>query len=333
MEKYMVMPLLNSAFEPGTAEAVVERFEDKDLRNIARAELFYFTGRAGECCEIVEGYLSSEVIELRLSACMLYGYSNLTLGNAAAARRGLEGIQTCLRRAKRKKSSKEIFASCVMASYVGAVLLHLPTDGIPSLWEYSGMLPEGLRLFAMYVVAHQAYLNGEVWSAYGMGKAALFMTDKCYPISGTYIRCLMAMCIINRKHRADAEVELRRGWSLAEKDKLIEPFIEHHGLLRGLIESCIRKDDPEIYRRITDGVLSFSRGWMAIHNPEAKKKVTSELSAMEFSIAMLASEGWTNKEISDHLGISVNTVKHYLTDIFCKLNVKKRDELKKYMLK
>ena len=166
-----------------------------------------------------------------------------------------------------------------------------------------------------------------------MGKAALFMTDKCYPISGTYIRCLMAMCIINRKHRADAEVELRRGWSLAEKDKLIEPFIEHHGLLRGLIESCIRKDDPEIYRRITDGVLSFSRGWMAIHNPEAKKKVTSELSAMEFSIAMLASEGWTNKEISDHLGISVNTVKHYLTDIFCKLNVKKRDELKKYMLK
>ena len=28
-----------------------------------------------------------------------------------------------------------------------------------------------------------------------------------------------------------------------------------------------------------------------------------------------------------------NTVKHYLTDIFCKLNVKKRDELKKFMLK
>ena len=54
---------------------------------------------------------------------------------------------------------------------------------------------------------------------------------------------------------------------------------------------------------------------------------------MEFSIAMLASGGWTNKEIGEHLGISINTVKHYLTDIFCKLNVKKRDELKKFMLK
>lgn len=45
------------------------------------------------------------------------------------------------------------------------------------------------------------------------------------------------------------------------------------------------------------------------------------------------SGGWTNKEIGEHLGISINTVKHYLTDIFCKLNVKKRDELKKFMLK
>ena len=29
---------------------------------------------------------------------------------------------------------------------------------------------------------------------------------------------------------------------------------------------------------------------------------------MEFSIAMLASGGWTNKEIGEHLGISIKTV-------------------------
>ena len=89
----------------------------------------------------------------------------------------------------------------------------------------------------------------------------------------------------------------------------------------------------EAYQRITKGVISFSRGWMALHNPENRRKVTGELSTMEFSIAMLASGGWSNKEIGEHLGISINTVKHYLTDIFCKLNVKKRDELKKFMLK
>lgn len=40
-----MLPLLNSAFKPGTAVEVVERFEDSDFRNIARAELFIF--RAG----------------------------------------------------------------------------------------------------------------------------------------------------------------------------------------------------------------------------------------------------------------------------------------------
>lgn len=288
---YVVLPLLNSSFEPGRAREVVEGFVDVDLRNIARAELFYFMGQAEECCEITRGYLSSRVIELKLSACILYGYSNLTLGNVAAAKRGMEGIQSCVKIAMKKKVPKDVYASCLLAGYVGAVLLHLPTDGMPAFGEYSRMLPEGLRLFATYVMAHHTYLNGEIWSAYGMGKAALFMAERSYPISMTYIHCMMAVCAINRKHKQEA------------------------------------------YQRITEGVISFSRGWMALHNPENRRKVTGELSTMEFSIAMLASGGWTNKEIGEHLGISINTVKHYLTDIFCKLNVKKRDELKKFMLK
>lgn len=102
-----MLPLLNSAFKPGTAVEVVERFEDSDFRNIARAELFYFSGRAKECCEIAESYLEDEAIELRLSACILYGYSNLSLGNSAAARRGLEGIQECMKLVKREGASKE----------------------------------------------------------------------------------------------------------------------------------------------------------------------------------------------------------------------------------
>lgn len=321
---YMVLPLLNSSFEPGRAREVVEGFVDVDLRNIARAE---------ECCEITRGYLSSRVIELRLSACILYGYSNLTLGNVAAAKRGMEGIQSCLKLAMKKKVPADVYASCLLAGYVGAVLLHLPTDGMPAFGEYSRMLPEGLRLFATYVMAHHTYLNGEIWSAYGMGKAALFMAERPYPISMTYIHCMMAVCAINRKHKQEAQEEMLRSWELAKMDGFLEPFIEHHGLLRGLIEACIRNRDPEAYQRITEGVISFSRGWMALHNPENRRKVTGELSTMEFSIAMLASGGWSNKEIGEHLGISINTVKHYLTDIFCKLNVKKRDELKKFMLK
>lgn len=47
MSEHTVLPLLNSAFEPGKALEAVERIEDVDFRCIARAELFYFTGVPG----------------------------------------------------------------------------------------------------------------------------------------------------------------------------------------------------------------------------------------------------------------------------------------------
>lgn len=93
MNKYIVMPLLNSSFEPGKAREIVAGFEDMDVRNIAQAELFYFMGEAEASSEIAERYLTSEIMELRLSASMIYGYSNMTLGNLVAVQRGLEEIQ------------------------------------------------------------------------------------------------------------------------------------------------------------------------------------------------------------------------------------------------
>ena len=60
--------------------------------------------------------------------------------------------------------------------------------------------------------------------------------------------------------KQEAQEEMLRSWELAKMDGFLEPFIEHHGLLRGLIEACIRNRDPEAYQRITEGVISFSRG-------------------------------------------------------------------------
>ena len=61
--------------------------------------------------------------------------------------------------------------------------------------------------------------------------------------------------------------------------------------------------------------------------------MTDALSTVEFSIAMLASRDWNNQEITDYLGFSPNTVKTYLSRIYEKMNINKRDELKNYMLK
>ena len=74
------MPLLNGTFRPGHCQEFVEGIEDPRLRDIARAEYAYFSGRAEEAVRLAELYLSHRDLALRLSACLIYAYANLTLG-------------------------------------------------------------------------------------------------------------------------------------------------------------------------------------------------------------------------------------------------------------
>ena len=48
---------------------------------------------------------------------------------------------------------------------------------------------------------------------------------------------------------------------------------------------------------------------------------------------MLACRDWTNQEIADCLGISVNTVKHIISDILSILHVNSRKELLQFVNK
>ena len=98
MDENTVLPLINSTFEPGHALEKAESFKDKNFRDIALAELYYFSGEAQKCSDLVEIYLMSPKLELQLSACMLYVYSNLTLGKARASRRGRDTIRECIKK-------------------------------------------------------------------------------------------------------------------------------------------------------------------------------------------------------------------------------------------
>ncbi len=59
-----LMPLMNSSFTPGQAQATVDNFQDLDQRQIAQAELYYFSGRAEECRNIAE-----LISRTRISVC------------------------------------------------------------------------------------------------------------------------------------------------------------------------------------------------------------------------------------------------------------------------
>ena len=124
--------------------------------------------------------------------------------------------------------------------------------------KYMSSLPQGLRIFAANVISHDLYLKGEYSRALGICDAALFSCKEIYPVGMIYLYCVTAMCEISLKNPAEAEKAILTAWKLAEKDELIEPFIELHGLLQGpasakKIRRCTEKYRMQLLPSAVDG--------------------------------------------------------------------------------
>lgn len=326
------MPLLSSPFVPGHCKEAVERIQDAHLWNIAWAEYYYFSGQPEEAAKIAELYLSHDELSLRLSACLIYTYANLSIGQIQRAKHTLAQIQNTL--TSQEQLSPQLQATAVFAITTASVLLHLPLpSGLISLKEHLRLLPPGLRMFALYVQAHQTYLEGEYGKSIGIVETAFALEGQQYPIPSIYLHLVAVMDYMSLKQPEHAQAHLLAAWKLAQPDDLIEGFGEHHGLLGGMLEAVLKKDWPEDFRRIIAITYRFSAGWRKVHNPETGHPVADNLTTTEFAAAMLAARGWTNQEIASHLGISPNTVKQYISTALQKLNIKQRKDLKQYMLR
>ena len=327
------MPLMCTSFEPGCLSQAIESIDDEDVRRIARAEALYFTADPdGACCES-EPYLTSSNPALRMSACFICAYANLSRGQIPFAKACLDDLasmgQDCL-----TSEDPTIRAAYVVFATAASVLLHLePACSEDELRAAAPYLPEGLRLFAAQVDAHRAYLAGEYGRCIGIAETALAMKRGSYPISELFLHLVAAMGWMGQKSPDRARAHFVQGWDIARPDGLIELIGEHHGLLQGVLETCLKDDYPDDFARIIQVTYRFSAGWRRIHNPTTGEKVADNLTTTEFTFAMLACRGWSNDQIAAHMGVSRGTVKNRLSSVYVKLGIQSRSELEKYMLR
>ena len=328
-----LMSLMSTAYAPGTAKAFVASLANGTRASVAQAELAYFSGDAERARDLAAPLLRSDDAEARLSACLICAFSNLTLGRINDARFALDGALSSLNSEMGGGTPPEVTAMATFIGNAASALLHLPAPkSVQAAPDLLPLLPPGLRLFACYVKAHRLYLEGAYEQSYGIVLGAFAMADALYPIPAIYLHLAAVMSLMALRRTDEARQHVLAAWDIARPDGLIQPFGEHHGLLGGMLEAAIKPAWPDDFKRMIDITYRFSAGWRRVHNPSTADDVADNLTTTEFAVCMLASRDWSNAEIAEHMGFSLNRVKECLSNAFRKLGVSSRKDLAQFML-
>lgn len=326
------MPLMNTPFQPGHCLELINEMENGPKKDIAFAEYYYFSGQPEKAIQEAEPYITCPDAAYRFSACLIYAYANLSVGQTGHAEYAFKELKNAL--ADDAGNAPYVSAIEAFTVFAASVLMHLSLpEEVPPSWDFLPLLPIGLRAFALYIQAHYFYLKGDYGKSVGIVEATLSMGAEQYPIPAIYLHLAGVMGYMSLKQTEAAQKHLLAAWEKARPDDLLEGLGEHHGLLGGMLESVIKPQWPDDFKRIIDITYRFSDGWRKIHNPESGHNVAEDLTTTEFATAMLAARGWMNQEIADHMHISSNTVKKHISAALQKLGISQRQELKQYMLK
>jgi len=328
---HVTLPLLNSAFSIGHCREYIESIPDEDDRKIALGEYYFYSGQAEKAAKIFEPYLDSEDTSLKYSASFMYFFTNLSRGHIHLARFGLDVLKKDIFYGIEQEKTELMNATAIFTGVTASVLMHIPTPEMPPLSEYIKHLPQGIRLYACYVLAYEAYLDEDYSRSLAIADIALCMTPEVYPIACIYLHTIAAMNLMNMKRVEEAKKRFMTAWELAQPDDLIECFAEHHGLLQGILEVVLKKKYAQDFERIITVTRSFNTGWRNMYSMVAKKSIADNLTTMEFTIAMLYNRGWTVKEIAAHMEVSDRTVNNYIQIIYAKLGITGKKELAQFM--
>ena len=328
----VAMPLMNSAYPVGKCREFIDSIADADDRAIAWGEYYYYSGQAERAARAMEPYQDSADPMLRGAANLVGFFANFARGDTALAMRACKRLLADLHGDDRTQSAPLQRAIGALVVTTASVLLHLPVASDVDLHACMACLPDGLKLWACYLLAHKAYLEKNYNGSLAIAELALAICPERYPVPSIYVHLVAAMDLMSLKRVVEARQHVAQAWTLAQPDDLIEPFGEHHGLLQGMVERFFQEEDPEAFDRIIAITYAFSAGWRKIHNPIAHHEVADNLTTTEFTIAMLYNRGWTAKEIATYMNLSPRTITNTIQVIYQKLGISGKRELEKFML-
>lgn len=137
-----LMPLMNTPFQPGHCLEAIAAMPTGLKRDIAMAEYYYFSGQAEMAVRQAKLFLDHEDQGAQLSACLIYAYANLTLGEIPRARFALGELNAAL--SSEGGRNPQFRTTAAFVASAASVLLHLPLpDKMPETKSFFGLAALG----------------------------------------------------------------------------------------------------------------------------------------------------------------------------------------------
>lgn len=327
------LPLMDRSFEPGTMRQVVASMEDTTTRALANIELKYLSGdylQAGKDAEALMGDRND--LSVRVAAGLFGALANMATNHPVFARQAKDSTAMLCQKGILGSNDSKTRAVCAIVDTTIVMFFDEQRRAVAPISEALTELPEGQRLFASFLIAHQKLKEGEYGNSLGIVETALSYCTDIYPVPMIYLHIVAASDYMSLRRTKEAIEEFGKAWDLAKQDRIISPFVEHYVKLQGLLDACLKKTEPEVYRTISKAAQQFRSGWVGLVDPSEDSAQIATLSASEMTIAGLARRGWSNREIAMHMQLSENTVKHRVSFIYQKLHINRRSDLARFRL-
>lgn len=327
------LPLMDRSFEPGTMKQFVESMGDRTTRVLANIELKYLNGdylQAGKDAEALMGDRND--LAVRVAAGLFGALSNMATNHPVFARQAKDSTAMLCQKGILGSNDSKTRAVCAIVDSTIIMFFDEQRRAVAPISEALTDLPEGQRLFASFLIAHQKLTEGEYGNSLGIVNTALSYCTDIYPVPMIYLHIVAASDYMSLRRLKEAKQEFEKAWDLAKQDWVISPFVEHYVKLQGLLDACLKKTEPEAYRAISKAAQQFRSGWVGLVDSSEESEQIATLSASEMTIAGLARRGWSNREIAMHMQLSENTVKHRVSFIYQKLHINRRPDLARFRL-
>ena len=327
----------NAALDEWANEIDVARIFGQDypvsrekLQKFADIEIQYQGGHFQSAYDMATSLLSDPEAPVVIQGFTMRVLSSVQLNRPEQAYIDLLKAKDLIEAGLLRRDDSPLYAASVLCGIRLENIMQVDLFDLPEMSEGADFIPIGLKCYFGYLQVIRSIRHGRFEAAAGMSHAFQMVVGKKYPGARMFLDLATAVSDIVMGQPEDAATHFGRAWEFKRKYGIVAPFIELCSALLGLPRYYFESVDTDEYRAMDAMVRRYRGGWSGLRRKFGMSDATYTLTDVECYVAGLAVLGWRNKEIASYLGISGNTVKHYLSSIYQKLHVSNRAELRKY---